>query len=120
MLSSVLRSKRAVQVDVGIMRAFVNLRRLATSYPGLARRLDELESKYDIQFQEVFAAIRGLMACPAESKRRIGFNPQANVRVSGSDYRSPPTGGRRPPYPMLDASHCESCHEVSFPPSKYR
>lgn len=73
MLSSVLRSKRAVQVNVGIMRAFVKLRRLATSYPRLARRLDELESKYDAQFGEVFAAIRGLMDSPEEPKPRIGF-----------------------------------------------
>ena len=73
MLSSVLRSKRAVYVNVGIMRAFVKLRRLAISYPRLARRLDELESKYDAQFGEVFAAIRGLMNQPEETRRRIGF-----------------------------------------------
>ncbi|MEK7234083.1 MAG: ORF6N domain-containing protein [Elusimicrobiota bacterium] len=73
MLSSVLRSKRAVHVNVGIMRAFVKLRRLATSYPGLGRRLDELESKYDVQFKEVFAAIRSLMAYSEEPRRRIGF-----------------------------------------------
>lgn len=75
MLSSVLRSKRAVQVNIGIMRAFVKLRRLIASYPGLARRLDDLESKYDAQFKEVFAAIRSLMACPEEPRRRIGFKP---------------------------------------------
>lgn len=75
MLSSVLHSKRAVHVNIGIMRAFVKLRRLATSYPRLARRLDELESKYDSQFGEVFAAIRDLMAYPAEPKQRIGFKP---------------------------------------------
>ncbi|MBI3549769.1 MAG: ORF6N domain-containing protein [Elusimicrobia bacterium] len=75
MLSSVLRSKRAVHVNIGIMRAFVKLRRLVSSYPGLARRLDELESRYDAQFKEVFAAIRGLMAYPKEPGRRIGFKP---------------------------------------------
>ena len=73
MLSGVLHSKRAVHVHVGIMRAFVKLRRLATSYPGLARRLDELESRYDVQFKEVFEAIRGLMSYPDEPRRRIGF-----------------------------------------------
>ncbi|MDX6769252.1 MAG: ORF6N domain-containing protein [Elusimicrobiota bacterium] len=73
MLSGVLRSERAVHVNVEIMRAFVRLRRLATSYPGLARRLDELESRYDAQFKEVFEAIRGLMSCPEEPRRRIGF-----------------------------------------------
>lgn len=73
MLSSVLRSKRAVHVNIGIMRTFVKLRRLIASYPGLARRLDELESKYDAQFKEVFDAIRDLMASPREQRRPIGF-----------------------------------------------
>jgi hypothetical protein len=73
MLSSVLHSERAVLVNVGIMRAFVKMRRLAASYPGLSRRLDELESKYDAQFKDVFTAIRSLMAFPEEPRRRIGF-----------------------------------------------
>lgn len=73
MLSGVLRSKRAVHVNIGIMRAFVKLRRLIASYPGLARRLDELESKYDAQFKEVFDAIRSLMVPPTEPRRSIGF-----------------------------------------------
>jgi hypothetical protein len=75
MLSSVLRSKRAVHVNIMVMRAFVNMRRLASSYPGLDRRLDELESRYDAQFKGVFAAIRSLMASPEKPRRRIGFNP---------------------------------------------
>ena len=74
MLSSVLRSKRAVHVNIGIMRAFVKLRRLAASYPGLARRLDELESKYDFQFKEVFDAIRSLMDQPEKPRQPIGFS----------------------------------------------
>lgn len=73
MLSSVLRSRRAVHVNIGIMRAFVKLRRLIASYPGLARRLDELESKYDAQFKEVFDAIRSLMLSSREPRRSIGF-----------------------------------------------
>lgn len=73
MLSSVLRSKRAVQANVEIMRAFVRLRGMAAHDEELARRLDELESKYDRQFKVVFDAIRGLMAPPASPKRRIGF-----------------------------------------------
>ncbi len=74
MLSSVLRSKRAVQVNVEIMRAFVRLRGLATGNRELAQRLDALESKYDRQFKVVFDAIRELMAPPAPApKRRIGF-----------------------------------------------
>jgi hypothetical protein len=74
MLSSVLKSERAVQVNVEIMRAFVRLRRLISHNRELARRLDALESKYDRQFKVVFDAIRELMAPPAPApKRRIGF-----------------------------------------------
>ena len=73
MLSSVLRSKRAIQVNIAIMRAFVQLRELTASNKGLARRLNELEKKYDGQFLIVFEAIRELMAKPAPKSRRIGF-----------------------------------------------
>ena len=74
MLSSVLRSDRAVQVNVEIMRAFVRLRDLIGHNRELARRLDDLESRYDRQFKVVFDAIRELMAPPAPApKRRIGF-----------------------------------------------
>jgi aromatic ring-opening dioxygenase LigB subunit len=73
MLSSVLRSKRAIQVNIAIMRAFVQLRELIASNKGLARRLNELEKKYDGQFRVVFEAIRELMAEPAPKSRRIGF-----------------------------------------------
>ena len=73
MLSSVLRSKRAVLVNVEIMRAFVRLRQMLVSHADLRRRLDELERKYDAKFKIVFEAIRELMI-PAEKKRRpIGF-----------------------------------------------
>lgn len=76
MLSSVLRSPRAVQVNIAIMRAFVRLRELLATHKDLARRLDELESKYDDQFKMVFDAIRQLMApTPEPPKRRIGFHP---------------------------------------------
>jgi hypothetical protein len=76
MLSSVLRSERAVLVNVEIMRAFVRLRRLLITHADLARKLEELEKKYDSQFRVVFDAIRELMTPsePAE-KRRIGFRP---------------------------------------------
>ena len=73
MLSSVLRSRRAVQVNIEIMWAFVRLRRILSSHAGLARQLDELEKKYDAQFKIVFDQIKELMA-PSEPKgRRIGF-----------------------------------------------
>ena len=73
MLSSVLRSKRAIQVNIAIMRAFVQLREMIGSNKGLARRLNELEKKYDSQFRVVFEAIRELMAEPEPKVKRIGF-----------------------------------------------
>jgi len=77
MLSSVLKSRRAVQVNVEIMRAFVRLRDMIGHNRELARRLDALESKYDRQFKVVFDAIRELMAPPVPTpKRRIGFVSQ--------------------------------------------
>ena len=74
MLSSVLKSKQAVRVNVEIMRAFVRLRDLIGHNREMAKRLDDLESKYDRQFKVVFDAIRELMTPPAPAtKRRIGF-----------------------------------------------
>jgi hypothetical protein len=73
MLSSVLRGARAVQVNIEIMRAFVRLRQLLASHDELARRVQELEQKYDAQFKVVFDAIRQLMAPPARQQRQIGF-----------------------------------------------
>ena len=71
--SSVLRSKRAIQVNIEIMRAFVRLRRILASHADLARKLDSLEKKYDTQFKVVFDAIRELMKPPETKKRPIGF-----------------------------------------------
>jgi hypothetical protein len=73
MLSSVLRSPRAIQVNIEIMRAFVRLRQLIASHAELARKLDALEKKYDAQFKAVFDAIRQLMAPPEPKRRPIGF-----------------------------------------------
>jgi hypothetical protein len=73
MLSSVLRSKRAIEVNIAIMRTFVRLREMINSNKVLARRLTDLEKKYDGQFRVVFEAIRELMAEPATKSRRIGF-----------------------------------------------
>jgi hypothetical protein len=75
MLSSVLHSDRAVQVNIEIMRAFVRLRQLLANHADLARKLEELEKRFDAQFQIVFDAIRQLMAPPApKPKGRIGFH----------------------------------------------
>lgn len=74
MLSSVLKSRRAIQVNIEIMRTFVRLRALLASNTDLARKLAALESKYDAQFKVVFDAIRELMTPPdAGRRRRIGF-----------------------------------------------
>ena len=73
MLSSVLNGRRAVQVNIEIMRAFVRLRELITTHKDLVRRLNEMEKKYDSQFRVVFEAIRDLMASPVPKKRKIGF-----------------------------------------------
>ena len=73
MLSSVLRSKRAVQVNIAIMRAFVKLREMLATHKDLARKLEEMEKNYDAQFKVVFDAIRELMTPPDTKKRKIGF-----------------------------------------------
>jgi len=75
MLSSVLRSKRAVQVNIEIIRAFVRLRAMLATHADLARQLDALERKYDQQFKAVFDAIRQIMSPqPPPRKRQIGFH----------------------------------------------
>ena len=74
MLSSVLKSNRAIRVNIEIMRAFVKLREALASNVELSRRLDELESKYDKQFKVIFDAIRELMVVPSRSRaKQIGF-----------------------------------------------
>lgn len=77
MLSSVLRSKRAVEVNIAIMRAFVKLREMLASNQELARRLDQMEQKYDARFKIVFDAIRELMKPPENPRRAIGFGSAA-------------------------------------------
>jgi len=77
MLSSVLNSERAILVNIQIMRAFVNLRRVALTYVGLKRKIEAIEKKYDTQFKIVFEAIKKLLTPPLiEKKRKIGFHPE--------------------------------------------
>jgi len=74
MLSSVLRGKRAVQVNIAIMRTFVRMREAMASHKELARRMDEIEQNYDAKFRAIFDAIRTLMEPPpAPPKRPIGY-----------------------------------------------
>ncbi len=75
MLSSILNSERAILVNIQIMRVFVGLRRVAVTYAGLKRKIDDMEKKYDGQFAIVFQAIKKLLEPPPEPpKRRIGFH----------------------------------------------
>jgi len=91
MLSSVLNSERAIRVNIAIMRAFVQLRQLLASHEDLARKLADLEKKYDAQFKIVFDAIRQLMTPPEPPPRKIGFS----VRERRAVY-SVSKGRRRP------------------------
>lgn len=73
MLSAVLNSDRAIETSIAIMKAFVRLRELMSTHKDLARKLDEMEMKYDHQFKVVFDAIRQLMKPVEKTKSRIGF-----------------------------------------------
>src|SRR5215813_12876124 len=90
MLSSVLNSRRAVQVNIEIMRAFVRLREIMATHKDLVRRLNEMEKKYDAQFRVVFDAIRELMAPPDPKKDRVsgkGASSAVRKRVKRSFAR---------------------------------
>jgi hypothetical protein len=73
MLSSVLKSRRAIEVNIQIMRTFTRLRELLSTHADLRRKLEEMEKKYDCQFKAVFDAIRSLIAEPERRVKRIGF-----------------------------------------------
>jgi len=77
MLSTVLRSKRAIAVNIEIMRAFVKLRQMLASNADLSRRLNELENRYDRQFKVVFDAIRELMLPQVRDRKQIGFRSRS-------------------------------------------
>jgi hypothetical protein len=81
MLSSVLNSQRAMQVNIAIMRAFVQLRSLLATHADLARKLEELEKKHDSQFRLVFDAIRQLMTPVGPSRKKIGFQVREKTAV---------------------------------------
>ncbi len=73
MLSSVLRSERAIRANIAIMRTFTLLRRMLASHEDLARKIAELEQSCDERFDAVFEAIRQLVAVETEPRKRIGF-----------------------------------------------
>ena len=88
MLSSVLRSHRAIQANIEIMRAFVRLRQMIATYADLARKLKALERKCDAQFKVVFDAIRELMAPPEPRKKSIGFVPSSKMYNARAQRRA--------------------------------
>ena len=83
MLSSVLRSKRAIQANIQIMRAFTQLRSMMAGYKELKRKIEDMERKYDDNFQVVFEAIKQLLEAEAKPKRRIGFTGAKNAPGKG-------------------------------------
>jgi hypothetical protein len=91
MLSSVLNSERAIQVNIAIMRTFTQMRQMISSHTEFARKLVELEKKYDAQFRGIFDAIRQLMKPPDTPRRPIGFK----VRERKSAYHVQRKGSRR-------------------------
>lgn len=84
MISSILNSDRAIEVNIEIMRAFVRLRKMLSTHVDLALKLSALEKKYDAQFRVIFDAIRALMAEPEKPKRKIGFE----VKEKTAAYRT--------------------------------
>ena len=83
MLSSVLKSKRAIQVNIQIIKTFIRLREIASTHKELSRKLKDLELRYDAQFRLVFEAIQSLTKPPEKSKKPIGFQVK--------EHREPPT-----------------------------
>ena len=74
MLSSVLHSSRAVQVNVAIMRTFVQIRELLATHEALRRKIEAMEKRYDARFQAIFATIKQMLQTPIPAKRTIGFH----------------------------------------------
>ncbi|HXH38848.1 MAG TPA: ORF6N domain-containing protein [Thermoanaerobaculia bacterium] len=81
MLSSVLNSKRSISVNIEIMRTFVEIRRMVAEHEDLAKRISELEERYDGQFQVVFDAIRSLIAAREKPRKRIGYLSAESARL---------------------------------------
>ena len=78
MLSSVLKSKRAVQVNIQIMRAFIKLKEMLSTHKDLKQKIEKMEKKYDYQFKIVFDAIKQLLEPPVKPKEKIGFKAERN------------------------------------------
>jgi phage regulator Rha-like protein len=83
MLSSVLKSERAIQVNIQIMRAFTQLRKMLSTHKDLKRKIESMEKKYDQQFQIVFEAIKQLLATDEKRKKKIGYTVKEKQKTYG-------------------------------------
>ncbi len=81
MLSSVLKSRRAIAVNMQIMRTFTKIRELLNTHADLCRKLEKMEKKYDYQFKVVFDAIKNLITLPGKKTKRIGFTAKERAAV---------------------------------------
>ena len=88
MLSSVLRSKRAVQVNIQTMRAFTQLRKMLSTHEDLKRKIESMEKKYDEQFQIVFEAIKQLIETDEKPKKKIGFTAREKQKAYGKKLKN--------------------------------
>ena len=88
MLSSVLRSKRAVQVNIQTMRAFTQLRKMLSTHEDLKRKIESMEKKYDEQFQIVFEAIKQLIETDEKPKKKIGFTTKEKQKAYGKETKN--------------------------------
>ena len=88
MLSSVLRSKRAVQVNIQIMRAFTQLRKMLSTHKDLKRKIESMEKKYDQQFQIVYEAIKQLIETDETPKKKIGFTAKEKQKAYGKETKN--------------------------------
>jgi len=85
MLSSVLKSERAIQVNIQIMRAFTQLRQMLSTHEDLKRKIESMEKKYDQQFQIVFEAIKQLLETDEKPKRKIGYTVKEKQKAYGKN-----------------------------------
>jgi len=95
MLSSVLKSKRAIEVNIAIMRAFVKLREMMATHSDLKRKIESMEKKYDEQFQIVFEAIKQLLSEEDKPKKKIGYTVKEKQKIYGKSVKNkkPSTDG---------------------------
>ena len=88
MLSSVINSDRAIQVNIQIMRAFSKLREMLSTHEDLKKKIEAMEKKYDQQFQIVFEAIKQLLETESKPRKRIGFTAREKQKAYGKGKRS--------------------------------